>query len=114
MDPTSAKVLAYFKYYGTRMRQSLEKIGSNVGLRNNGVWAPACLDHGSDFGFNHTKLTVNGVTLKDALLSWYRTKGAGGQAANVHMEKCAEKGSGQPCSSPPGRCRSIPLLRALE
>ena len=46
-----AKELRYLRYYGQRMRASLAQVGAAAG-DNNGLWAPACLDHGADFGFN--------------------------------------------------------------
>ena len=103
-----AKELRYLRYYGQRMRASLAQVGAAVG-DNNGLWAPACLDHGADFGFNHSKLSINGIGLKEAVMSWYDSNGTGGASANVHVEGCAAKAPGIPCSTPPGRCHKMPF-----
>merc|ERR1711998_446848 len=106
MGPISKlEALAYIRYYGQRQRSSLRQIGSHD---TNGLWAPACLDHAADFGLNSTKLLVNGIALRTAMLDWFETNGTGGP--NVHMEACAEKGLGTPCSVPSGSCRKIPFL----
>ena len=76
------------RYYGQRMRASLAQVGAAAG-DNNGLWAPACLDHGADFGFNHSKLSINGIGLKEAVMNWYNRNGTGGASANVHIEGCA-------------------------
>jgi len=98
---------AYLRYFGQRQRSSLTQVGQHD---NNGLFAPACLDHGSDFNLNNSKITIDGVALRDAMLDWLRTNGSAGAAANVHMEKCAEKGLGIPCSVPSGACRKLPFL----
>ena len=96
------------RYYGQRMRASLAQVGAAAG-DNNGLWAPACLDHGADFGFNHSKLSINGIGLKEAVMNWYNRNGTGGASANVHIEGCAEKAPGIPCSTPSGRCHKMPF-----
>ena len=75
----------------------------------NGLWCPACLDHGAAFGLNNSRLLVDGVSLKSAVLDWYSSNGTGGSARNVHIEHCAEHGMRLPCSRPPGGCPKLPL-----
>ena len=108
-----AQDLRYLRYYGQRMRASLAQVGAATG-DNNGLWAPACLDHGADFGFNHSKLSIDGIGLKEAVMNWYNSNGTGGASANVHIEECATKAPGIPCSNPPDRCHKTPFTSAND
>jgi hypothetical protein len=46
----------------------LARVGATPGDKN-GLWSPACSDHGANFGFNHSKLSTNGVGLKEAMMN---------------------------------------------
>ena len=59
------------------------------------------------------QVRIDGVSLKTAMQDWYDSNGRGGKAANVHVERCAERGLGLPCSTPKGGCKKLPFAEHL-